>query len=178
MKRERTGSAHGNSKNMRIVAMALVTMVLLGGFCISPGWAVEPKSGGTLRFGTENDFAGFEVLKSSSRLAINGAIAANTILEPLFRMDNAGRLIPVLGLSATPSDDKTTWTIALRKGVLFHDGTPFTADAVVHHWSRLLNPENKYRGRSAVGPITRVAKMDDHTVQFQLNGSGTEKWKS
>jgi ABC-type transport system substrate-binding protein len=98
-------------------------------------------------------------LKSSSRLAINGSIAANTIMEPLFRMDNDENLIPVLGLSAEQSDDGKTWTVKLRKNVKFHDGTAFNADAVVHHWNRLLNPENKFRGRAAMGPIVSVTKV-------------------
>lgn len=124
--------------------------------------------GGTLRFGTENDFAGFEVIKSSSRLAINGSIAANTIMEPLFRMDNEENLIPVLGLSAVRSDDGKTWTVKLRKNVRFHDGSPFNADAVLHHWNRLLDPENKFRGRAAMGPIVSVTKVDDYTIQYNL----------
>lgn len=130
--------------------------------------AKEPESEGTLTFGAENDFAGFELLESSSRLAINDAIAANTIMEPLFRMDADDELIPVLGLSATPSDDGKTWTVPLRQGVRFHDGTPFNADAVVHHWERILNPENKFQGRSGVGPIVSVDKKDEYTVIFNL----------
>jgi 4-phytase/acid phosphatase/peptide/nickel transport system substrate-binding protein len=122
----------------------------------------------TLRFATENEFAGFETLKSSSRLAVNGSIAANTIMEPLFRMDADGNFIPVLGLSASRSEDGKTWTVKLRPNVLFHDNTPFNADAVVHHWERMLDPANKFRGRSALGPIISVAKIDELTVVFKL----------
>ncbi len=124
--------------------------------------------GKTLRFGAENEFAGFEVLKSTGRLAINGSIAANTIMETLFRMDAKGNLIPVLGLSATSSSDGKLWTVKLRKGVTFHDGSPFNADAVVHHWGRILNPENKYRGRAALAVIVSVDKINDYTVGFRL----------
>ena len=38
---------------------------------------------------------------------------------------------PGLALSARPSRDRTTWTVALRPGVRFQDGTPFNAAAVL-----------------------------------------------
>ncbi len=149
-------------------AMAVLMVVWMCGFWAGGVLASGSQTGGTLTFGTENDFAGFEALKSGSRLAINGAIAANTIMEPLFRMDAEENLIPILGLRADPSDDGKAWTVALRQRVMFHDGTPFNADAVVHHFGRLLNPANKYRGRGAMGPIIAVNKVDDYTVRFEL----------
>ncbi|MGD9274046.1 MAG: ABC transporter substrate-binding protein, partial [Desulfobacterales bacterium] len=154
-------------KNQISVAI-MPLLIVIGWLCISNTFAAEPKTGGTLTFGTENDFAGFEVLKSSSRLAINGSIAANTIMEPLFRMDTDENLIPVLGLSLEQSDDGKTWTVNLRKNVKFHDGTAFNADAVVNHWDRLLNQENKFRGRAAMGPIVSVKKVDETTIQYNL----------
>lgn len=155
-------------KKIQLHTMSVWMLFLIGVLCASISLAAGPRKGGTLRFGTENDFAGFEVLQSSSRLAINGSIAANTIMEPLFRMDNEEHLIPVLGLSAAQSEDGKTWTINLRKNVKFHDGTVFNADAVVHHWNRLLNPENKFRGRAAMGPIVSVTKLDEYTIQYNL----------
>ncbi|MEJ2041375.1 MAG: ABC transporter substrate-binding protein, partial [Desulfosarcinaceae bacterium] len=146
----------------------LMLFLLIGCFSVSHALASGPRKGGTLRFGTENDFAGFDVLKSSSRIAINGSIAANTIMEPLFRLDDKNNLIPVLGLSAEKIEDGKAWIIKLRKQVAFHDGTAFNADAVVNHWRRMLNPENKFRGRSALGPVISVTKVDVHTVRFDL----------
>ena len=155
-------------KKIQLHTMSVLMLFLMSVFCVSISLAAGPKMGGTLRFGTENDFAGFEVLQSSSRLAINGSIAANTIMEPLFRMDDEEHLIPVLGLSAKQSEDGKTWTVNLRENVKFHDGTVFNADAVVHHWNRLLNPENKFRGRAAMGPIVSVTKLDEFTIQYNL----------
>jgi 4-phytase/acid phosphatase/peptide/nickel transport system substrate-binding protein len=168
MKKMQGCETNGTSRNIRIVAPVVLILALLAWFGIGIAYAAVSKTGGTLTFGTENDFAGFEVLKSSSRLAINGSIAANTIMEPLFRMDTEDNLIPVLGLSLEQSDDGKTWTVKLRKNINFHDGTPFNADAVVHHWNRMLNPENKFRGRAAMGPIVSVTKVDETTIQYNL----------
>jgi ABC-type transport system substrate-binding protein len=168
MKKMHGCEAHKRKRKMRITAIAVLMFALLAWFGIGNAFAAEPRTGGTLTFGTENDFAGFEVLKSSSRLAINGSIAANTIMEPLFRMGKDENLIPVLGLRLEQSDDGKTWTVKLRKNVKFHDGTMFNADAVVHHWNRMLNPENKFRGRAAMGPIVSVTKVDETTIQYNL----------
>ena len=159
---------HSRSKATCMVSPAIMTIVLiLLGLSISTQ-ASEHRYGGTLTFGVEAEFAGFEVIKSSSRLAINGATAANAIMEPLFKMDKDGNLVPVLGLSAKLSEDGTTWSIKLRKGVKFHDGTLFNADAVVSHWQRMFDPQNKYRGRAALAAIKSVEKAGEYSVRFQL----------
>ncbi|MGD9308216.1 MAG: ABC transporter substrate-binding protein [Desulfosarcina sp.] len=168
MKKMHEYEAHDKKRKARITVIAALMLALLTWFGIGNAIAAEPRTGGTLTFGTENDFAGFEVLKSGSRLAINGSIAANTVMEPLFRMDKNEKMIPVLGLSLEQSDDGKTWTVKLRKNVKFHDGTLFNADAVVHHWYRMLNPENKFRGRAAMGPIVSVTKVDETTIKYNL----------
>jgi 4-phytase/acid phosphatase/peptide/nickel transport system substrate-binding protein len=159
---------NGKTKISRQRCVYVLLIYCLAGWLSSGAFATGPVPGGTLKFGTENDFAGFEALQSGSRLAINGSIAANTIMEPLFRMDADGNLIPVLGLSMAQADDGKAWIIKLRQGVRFHDGTPFNADVVVHHWRRLLDPANKFRGRTAMAPIVGVAKIDTYTVRFDL----------
>jgi len=120
-----------------------------------------------LKVGIET-FHGFNVIKRGG-FTISTAIAVNTVLEPLFHIDQSGELIPALGLTATPSTDGKTWTVVLRKGVLFHDGTPFTADAVTAHWAKMLDPKNRFRGRAHITSVTSVEKVDSHTVRFNLN---------
>ena len=116
-----------------------------------------PKQGGSLQVADEIDATGFDAIKTRTMAGIGG-MAANLVMERLFEMDKDSQLIPVLGLSATPSADGKTWTIRLREGVSFHDGTPFNADAVVRHWQRILNPENRYSALILLRPITSVEK--------------------
>ncbi|MCP4687989.1 MAG: hypothetical protein GY859_08060 [Desulfobacterales bacterium] len=127
------------------------------------------REGGVLYFGMEVAFHGFDVLGGSGFLNPPMAPLNNLILEPLFRMDVDGSLIPILGLSAAPSEDGKSWDVALRQGVVFHDGAPFNADAVVHHWRRILDPKNKYGGRPIFQPVLDVEKVDDFTVRFILD---------
>jgi 4-phytase/acid phosphatase/peptide/nickel transport system substrate-binding protein len=136
------------------------------GVCAQVSYA-DPKYGGSLHVADEIDAAGFDAIKTRTLAGIGG-MAGNLVMERLFEMDKDSRLIPVLGLSATPSADGKTWTIRLRQGVSFHDGTPFNADAVVHHWQRILNLENRFVGLILLRPITSVEKTGDHEVRFNL----------
>ena len=152
-----------------IIVMAASAMLALALTAAPNGvFAGDPKYGGSLVVGLDTDFPGFDALKTGS-LGRPAATAMNLIGERLFDMDDDGNLIPVLGLSATPSADLKTWTIKLRKGVTFHNGTPFNADAVIHHWKRIMNPENRYRGRLVLQAIKSVNKADDYTIRYNLH---------
>lgn len=149
----------------------LITFLLASTFIFlgtTMGQSEEPKYGGQLVFGAENDFIGFDAIKNRG-FPIIDAIANNTIQERLFGLDENENLIPILGLSATPSDDQTSWIIPLRQGVVFHDGIPFNAEAVLRHWHRILDPKNRYRGLALLKPIKSVEKIDDFTIQFNLH---------
>jgi peptide/nickel transport system substrate-binding protein len=63
------------------------------------------------------------------------------ICEPLVDWDNAYNLRPLLA-THWASRDPLTWEINLRPGVLFSDGTPFTADDVVFTLDRLTKVRN------------------------------------
>ncbi len=156
-------------RSTRNIAVFTVTM-MLGLIFFGPqglAQAMTPRYGGTLRFVGEVDAMGFDAIKARL-LAGSGRIIGRLVMENLFRRGPNGTLIPVLGLSATPSKNGKVWTIKLRKGVLFHDKTPFNAEAVVQHWQRLLNPKNRYRGRMLLSPVAAVEKSGDHEVRFIL----------
>lgn len=78
-------------------------------------------------------------------------------------------LAPGLATEWAPNEDGTEWTFTLREGVVFHDGTPFDADAVVHNFERHLDTD---RGLAASGRLRTflesVEKIDDYTVKFHL----------
>ena len=70
----------------------------------------------------------------------------NSIYEGLtsYNLDQADASpVPSPGLAESwkVADDKLTWTFALRKGVKFHDGTDFNADAVVFAFDRIMKKD-------------------------------------
>jgi 4-phytase/acid phosphatase/peptide/nickel transport system substrate-binding protein len=129
--------------------------------------AARPAYGGTLTVGVDLEFRGFDPIKATY-LQQGDRSVAMAVEERLFALDRKGNLVPELALSARPARDGRSWTVRLRKGVAFHDGTPFTADAVVRHWRRMLDPGNGFPGASLIEPVREVVRVDDHTVRFDL----------
>jgi peptide/nickel transport system substrate-binding protein len=58
-----------------------------------------------------------------------------------------------------------TWRFSLRKGVRFHDGTPFTADDVVYSLVRAQQPSSTFRVFAA--QLGKARAIDAHTVEFE-----------
>ena len=67
---------------------------------------------------------------------------AKTFYEGLFGFNEKLELRPVLAESYDVSPDGLVYTFHLRKGVKFHDGTDFNAEAVKVNFDRVTNPEN------------------------------------
>ena len=132
-----------------------------------PAYADTPQTGGTLVTGFEWSPRGFDPL-AAQFLTHGSSMVLDLVQERLFELDDAGRLAPALALSAEASEDGTEWTIRLRDGIRFHDGTPFDASAVAHHWRRLLDRNNPYAGQTADLPIQSVEAIDASTVRFTL----------
>jgi len=65
------------------------------------------------------------------------------------------------------SDPKSV-TLRLRKGVKFHDGTAFNAEAVKFNIDRLLDPATKATPRAAFTSVESVEAVDEHLVRFRL----------
>ena len=68
----------------------------------------------------------------------------HAIFETLFTYDNDLELQPKLAESYDTSEDGLTFTIHLKEGIKFQDGTDFNADAVVFNFERWMDTENPY----------------------------------
>jgi peptide/nickel transport system substrate-binding protein len=82
--------------------------------------------------------------------------------------DPEGKLHPRLVTKYEVSKDGLTYTLHLRKGVKFSDGTAFDADAVKLTWDRIMDPKMRVPLRFAVSMVKECLKIDDHTVQLKL----------
>jgi peptide/nickel transport system substrate-binding protein len=80
-------------------------------------------------------------------------------------------IVPSLAEKWTVSPDKKTYTFTLRKGVTFHDGTPFTAAAVKPSFDRraAVNQGPAYM----VSDIASVTTKGDHEVTITLKNPST-----
>jgi peptide/nickel transport system substrate-binding protein len=87
------------------------------------------KSGGSVTYALDAETTGGWCLPQA-QLAPAGHQVRVSIYDSLTVINSEGKYVPYLAKSVTASDDRTEWTITLRDGVKFHDGTPLTADAV------------------------------------------------
>lgn len=85
------------------------------------------------------------------------------IYEGLVRFDPEGRIEPALALS-WERRDPLRMRFHLRRGVRFHNGEPFTAEAVSRTIERLLDPRLGYPGLGFASPIIKAEVVDPHTV--------------
>ena len=88
------------------------------------------------------------------------------MFESLLERDQSLKLVPALAAEMPRLVAPTTWEFKLRKGVKFHNGEDFNADAVKFSIERLANPANKLRGSSSFAPIDRVEIVDAYTVRI------------
>ena len=79
--------------------------------------------------------------------------AVGYVFDGLTRFTPDAKLEPGLAERWDVSPDGLTYTFHLRRGVKFHDGTPFVARQVVRSWQRVLDP--KVRG-GREGPLSAI----------------------
>jgi peptide/nickel transport system substrate-binding protein len=137
-----------------LAALAIVLLVAL------PAPAADPK--GELRVAIPWTPENLDPTMNLS--SIRAAVGAS-LFDSLVGRDAAGRIVPELAEAWKLLDD-TTWQFRLRRGVVFHDGEPFNAEAVRFTVQRVLDPEQKSPNRATIGEITRVDVVDDLTVNL------------
>ena len=128
---------------------------LLAAGVLAAGPAVHAK---TLRWASQGDFLTMD--PHAQNESLNNTAAAY-IYEPLITYDEKFELVPALATTWT-RDGNLLWKFNLRKGVKFHDGTPFTADDVVFTIERAMSPTSNFRVYTT--GIQGARKIDDHTV--------------
>lgn len=86
-----------------------------------------------------------------------------SVLEPLVvPTDDLSSLENRLAASVEPNDEFTEWTITLRPGLTFHDGTPLDAEDVVFTLEQIRDdPSFAY----LVGPLEALDAIDELTVK-------------
>lgn len=92
----------------------------------------EPQYGGTLRYAVESTTLN-PWLPSRAVCAIACQAVSRSIFDTLMLLDDEGVPQPNLLASMEPNDDFTVWTLKVRDGITFHDGTPLDGAAVAQN---------------------------------------------
>jgi peptide/nickel transport system substrate-binding protein len=115
----------------------------------------------TIRIANQGDSLSMDPhsLNESLQLSVTG-----NVYEPLVGRNKDLSLAPALATSWKQTSP-TVWRFELRKGVQFHDGTPFTADDVVFSFGRTQVEGSDMK--SYTNDFKEVRKIDDHTVEIE-----------
>jgi peptide/nickel transport system substrate-binding protein len=126
----------------------------------------EPQYGGSVVYALEAETSGGYCLPEA-QLAIAGIQVTRTIYDTLTAPDENGEIQPFLAESVEANDDATEFTITLRDGIEFHDGTPLDAEVVKNNLDAY---RGQYEGRSPLlfvfvfSNVTSVDVVDDLTL--------------
>jgi ABC-type transport system substrate-binding protein len=126
--------------------------------------AVAIKKGGTITAAIQNDWMGQDPLYAT----VDSPVFAG-VMEGLvhLRPDAKGNWVSVAGLAESWEQKDKTVTFKLRKGVKFHDGTPWDVKAAKWNLDRMLK-EPKSRAVEFKSAVDSVDLVDDTTIRLNL----------
>ena len=163
-------SKHSRRDVLRLMAVTGVSMATAQNLLATGGEAMAqtPKKGGSVRMASNLHGPDDQLdppLFTSTIDYTRGRATYNSLIQH----NNDLTTSPELAESIEPNADATEWTLKLRKGVEFHDGTPFTADDVVYSMNRHKGEDSKSVIKSVLESITEWQKVGSHEVKCVLS---------
>lgn len=128
----------------------------------APTATTGPRSGGTLKIGLNADASSLGYPPDPK--TIQDFLMMVPAVETLGRYDAQGNIVPWLAESFKEDAAAKTITIAIKKGIKFHDGTDLNADAVKWNLDQFVAA-----GRAEMRGTSGVTKVDDYTVRVSLS---------
>ena len=138
----------------------LLTAGLLSSFVAVPGWAAKDA---TIAVGS--NFTTLDPYDANDTLS---QTVAKSFYQGLFGFDKDMKLTNVLAESYQASPDGLTWTIKLRAGIKFQDGTDFNAEAVKVNLDRASDESNHLKRYNLFKHIATTEVIDPTTVKITL----------
>jgi len=130
--------------------------------------------------GSQLDYGVFAPNSAFDPTGTSGALVGGTetaaVYDVLFRWDSeTGKIVPHLAESLTPNDDFTAWTLKLREGITYSDGTPLTAQLVSDNIDRYFAPEGvRNTSGGFLQYIAEKTATDDLTLEMTLTTAYAE----
>ncbi len=159
---------------MAAAAAVAVTLVAAAG-CSSTGSSGNPdssstgtpKQGGTLRVGLVGGSVK-DSLDAGTPITHPDEARVIALYDTLTTYDTQHKLQMALADKITPSENGKLWTVQLRNGLKFSDGSPITAADVVFTFQRITDPKAPLAGATAFTTLDRNGLMatGDRTVSF------------
>lgn len=153
------------ARHARRIAALAAALILAGGALAGCGKDSAGGSG-TLTMATWSATKSLDPTEAAGTGNSSGAELA-ALYDTIMRYDDkTGTFEPETAESLTPNADFTQWTLKLRSGITFSDGTAYDSAAVVASMKRHV--EKHSNTLSLVTPITKYETPDPLTVVFTL----------
>ena len=131
------------------------------------GGAGTPKTGGSITVAIEGEPASMDPAFDYDFVS---GLAVGSMTEPLLKFcENDQKLCPNLAESWTASPDGKTYTLKIRQGVKFHDGSIMTVDDVVFSLDRIRDPKLASYVGWMLAKVKDVTAPDATTVVITLS---------
>ena len=124
--------------------------------------ATETEGGGDLILAVLSDASSLDPAGSND---VPSSVVQANIFETLVNRDDENSIIEGLATEWEPIDE-STYEFKLREGVKFHDGEPFTADAVKANLDRILDADVASPRYFLFEMISDIEVIDEHTVRI------------
>ncbi|GAA2898584.1 ABC transporter substrate-binding protein [Streptosporangium fragile] len=137
-----------------------------------------PRKGGTLVVGLYLEPLALDPHRQGywETYRVSSNIIEGLVKEDLSDPEGPNKLLPGLATEWKVSDDAKTWTFTLRKGVKFHDGSDFNAQAVHKNVRRVSDPQYEFYDETSVpklavwfGDLVKGEVVDDYTYSFEFS---------
>ncbi|MFM9447325.1 ABC transporter substrate-binding protein [Streptomyces acidiscabies] len=129
--------------------------------------AVDPNGTFTVESGEPEN-----PLQPANTMESYGSIVIDSLFTPLVTYDASGKIVMENAQSVDTTDNKT-FTVKLKAGWTFHDGTPVTAASFVKAWNWAANPDNKQTNSfwySDIEGYDKVAPAEGKPTAKELSG--------
>jgi peptide/nickel transport system substrate-binding protein len=132
----------------------------------TPEPTAGPKSGGTLRVLSIQSPSNLSYIPEQN---LTDETAAKAYAETLIYWAGDGEFKPELAKSWEIDEASKTLTFYLEEGIMFHDGTPFNAEAVRNNVQLLIDSKRLANGQY----VDSIEVVDEYTFRYNLNAMFT-----
>lgn len=143
----------------------LLVLVVIAVLVFTSISVAAPRRGGTLRVGLNADPPNMDPHRSTA--AVDRQVFQN-LYDKLVDINQDLEIVPMLATSWTITEGGRVYTFKLRPNVVFHDGTPFSAEAVKYNFERMLDKDFGSPRLSEINLVTNVQVVDPLTVRITL----------
>lgn len=175
-------------KRTTLIAAITAALLALGGCGASNQSANDGTAGKTIitAYGVEPQ----ATLIPGNTASTAGGKVLDLLFSQLTAFDAKGKLVNEVAESITPNDDASQYTIKIKKGWKFTDGTPVTAESFTKAWSYTANVTNaqinasymsdikgydelQTEGVASDAQLSGLKVVDDNTFTVELNASNS-----